>query len=66
MHYHVSDPTANQAIARADRELERMQKWANSIRERKMEGRLSEDALEKARKHFIGIYRMLLLEALNE
>lgn len=63
---HYSNPTANTAIGRVDRELEYMRKKAAHIRARRLRGQLSQSELTAARKQFIGIYANLLRDALQD
>ena len=63
---HYSNPTANAAIGRVDRELEFMRKKAARIRTRRLRGQLSRAELAEARKQFVGIYSRLLHDALQD
>lgn len=63
---HYSNPTANAAIGRVDRELEFMRRKAARIRERRLRGQLTHAELAEARKMFVGIYARLLRDALQD
>ena len=63
---YYSNPTANTAIGRVDREWEYMRKKAGYIRARRLRGQLSQAELATARKQFVGIYARLLRDALQD
>lgn len=63
---HYSNPTANAAIGRVEREFEFMRKKAERIRKRRLRGQLSQAELAEARKMFVGIYSRLLRYALQD
>lgn len=63
---HYSNPTENAAIGAVDKELRRMQKWAEQIRQRRRSNTLTAQELTRANKAFVGIYRRFLLEALAD
>ena len=65
MSSHYRNPTANTAIGTIDRELRRMQKRADHIHKRYLQGRLSPEELKQARLEFSGIFRPLLQKALR-
>lgn len=55
-----SDPTASQALGGINREFARLERKAKKLRRLQKEGRLSPDALERARAEYKGIYRNVL------
>ena len=63
---HFSDPTANSAIGSIDRQIRLMRRRAGQIRQRRKKGLLTSQELAQARKEFTGIYRRILLEALED
>lgn len=63
---YYSNPTANAAIGRVDREWEFMRKKAEHIRARRLRGQLTHAELAAARKQFVGIYAKLLRDALQD
>lgn len=63
---HYFNPTENAAIGAVDKELRRMQKWAEQIRRRRSSNTLTAQELARANKAFVGIYRRFLLEALAD
>ena len=62
---HYSNPTENTAIGSVDREIKMMRKWAADIKYRRRKNLLTPAEVAKARRAFVGIYRRLLLEALE-
>ena len=66
MSNHYSDPTASAAIGSIDREIRRMAKKADRIRDRRKAGRLTPAELTAARREFHGIFRPLLIRALAD
>lgn len=60
-----SDPTANAAIGRLDREMKRMRRDAEHIGLLYRTGRLSYEEELAARRRFTGIYRPMLERALR-
>lgn len=66
MSNHYSNPTANAAIGAVDREINRMRKKAARLKNLQQQGKLTDRELNRARKEFTGIYRRILLEALEE
>jgi len=66
MSNHYSNPTANAAIGAVDREINRMRKKAARLKALHRQGKLTQQELARARKEFTGIYRRILLEALEE
>lgn len=66
MSNHYSDPTASAAIGSIDREIRRMSKKADRIRDRRKAGRLTPAELTAARREFHGIFRPLLIRALAD
>ena len=63
---YYSDPTANKALGSINREFSRLEKKAKNLRKRYREGRLSEEALERAHSQFTGIYKHVLDHVLAE
>ena len=63
---YYSDPTANMALGSINREFSRMEKKAERISKRWVEGKLTYEDLEKAQEEFGGIYRHVLLNALRK
>lgn len=63
---HYSNPTENAAIGAVDREIRRMQKRADEIRLRRLQGLLTPEELALARRQFVGIYSRFLREALKD
>lgn len=63
---HYSNPTENAAIGAVDRELKQMRKKAQQLKLRRRRGLLTPEEEAAARRQFIGIYRPLLLEALEK
>ncbi len=66
MSNHYSNPTANAAMGAVDREINRMRKKAARLKNLQQQGKLTDRELNRARKEFTGIYRRILLEALEE
>jgi hypothetical protein len=66
MSNHYSDPTASAAIGSIDREIRRMAKKADRIRDRRKAGRLTPAEHTDARREFHGIFRPLLIRALAD
>ncbi len=65
MSNYIKDPTAGAAIGSIDREFGAFRKWALKIQALKKSGLLTAEYESYANKHFVGIYRHLLLKALN-
>ena len=63
---HYSNPTEHAAIGAVDRELKQMRKKAQQLKLRRRRGLLTPEEEAAARRQFIGIYRPLLLEALEK
>ena len=61
-----SDPTANRAIGAVDKELARMRRRAQEIRRLRRQGRFTPEDEARARRQFVGIYRSLLRQALEQ
>ena len=57
---YYSDPTASMAVGNVSKEFSKYEKKAKSLRKLYKEGKLSEEALEKAYSEFTGIYRNVL------
>ena len=57
---YYSDPTASMAVGHVSKEFSKYEKKAKSLRKLYKEGKLSEEALEKAYSEFTGIYRNVL------
>lgn len=57
---YYSDPTASMAVGHVSKEFSKYEKKAKSLRKLYTEGKLSEEALEKAYSEFTGIYRHVL------
>ncbi len=55
-----SDPTASMAVGNVNREFSKYEKRAKKLRKLYKEGKLSEEALERAYSEFTGIYRHVL------
>lgn len=66
MSNHYSDPTANAAIGTIDREIRRMAKKADRIRDRRKAGSLTPAEVAAAKREFHGIFRSLLIQALTD
>lgn len=66
MSNHYSNPTANAAIGAVDREINRMRKKAARLKNLQRQGKLTAQELARARREFTGIYRRILLEALED
>lgn len=62
---YYSNPTENAAIGAVDREIKVMRKRAQQIRNLRKKGLLTPEHELCARREFTGIYRRLLLEALE-
>lgn len=62
---YYSDPTAAAALGEINREFSRLEKKARALRKRLNEGKLSDEALEKAQKQFTGLYRHVLTNVLE-
>lgn len=60
------DPTANQAIGSVDKEISRMRRKAQKLKELRRSGRLTPELEAQARREFVGIYRRILREALED
>lgn len=65
MNYY-SDPTASKALGNINREFSRLEKKAKKLRKLAEEGKLSNEALERAHSQFTGIYRHVLDNVLEE
>jgi hypothetical protein len=63
---YYSDPTASAALGSINREFSRLEKKAKRLCARYMEGKLSDEAMERARGQFCGIYRHVLDIALRK
>lgn len=63
---YYSDPTASMAIGNINREFSRLEKKAKKIREALKSGKISPEALEKARAEYKGIYAHVLDNILEE
>ena len=63
---HYSNPTANAAIGKVDREIRMMRKRAEQIKLRRNQGLLTSEELAQARKDYVGIYARFLREALED
>ncbi len=63
---HFSDPTANAAVGNINREFAKLEKKAKRLRRLLQEGKLSPEDLQKEGAAFIGIYRHVLTNVLNE
>lgn len=61
-----SDPTANAAIGSVEKEFKAKQKLAKRLKELRLQGRLSEEQLEDARKYFRGIFTYVYDEIFEE
>lgn len=57
---YYSDPTAAMAVGNINREFSKYEKKAKRLRKLYKEGKLSEEALEKAYSEFTGIYSHIL------
>ena len=57
---YYSDPTASMAVGHVSKEFSKYEKKAKNLRKLYKEGKLSEEALEKAYSEFTGIYRHVL------
>lgn len=62
---YYSDPTAAMALGPINREFNRLEKKAKSLRKLWKEGKLSDEELAKAQRQFTGIYRHVLTNVLN-
>jgi len=63
---YYSDPTASKALGGINREFSRLEKKAKRLRKLRDEGKISDEALERAQSQFTGIYRHVLTIALTE
>lgn len=63
---YYSDPTAAKALGTINRQFSKYEKQAKAICKLYLEGKLSEEAFEKAHDRFKGIYRHVLDYALKE
>lgn len=63
---YYSDPTASAAVGGINRQFARMEKKAKRLCRLWKEGKLSDDALERAQEQFTGIYRHVLRHALYQ
>lgn len=61
-----SDPTANAAIGSVEREFKAKQKLAKTLRLLRLEGKIGEKDLAKARRQFTGIFAHLFDEVLRD
>lgn len=57
---YYSDPTASAALGNISREFSKLEKKAKKLRKLYEEGKLSDNALEKAHCQFKGIYKHVL------
>lgn len=57
---YYSDPTASMAVGNVNKEFSKYVKKARELRKLYKQGKLSEEALEKAHSQFPGIYRHVL------
>ena len=57
---HYSDPTAARALGGINREFSRLEKKAKNLCRLLDEGKITEEAFEKAHSQFTGIYRHVL------
>ena len=64
MNYY-SDPTANKALGPINREFNRLEKKAKTLRQQFREGRITQVDLDRAQAQFQGIYRHVLTNVLN-
>lgn len=65
MNYY-NDPTASAALGNINREFSKQVKKAQKIRKLYEEGKLSQDALQKAQCQFKGIYKHVLDNVFKE
>lgn len=65
MNYY-SDPTASAALGNINREFSKQVKKAKRLRKLYEDGKLSENALEKAHSQFKGLYKHVLDNVLEE
>ncbi len=65
MGYH-SDPTASQALGGINHEFSRLEKKARHLRKLQDEGKLTPEALNRAKAQYRGIYRHVLDRILTE
>ncbi len=66
---YYSDPTASAALGNINREFSKLEKKAKKLRKLHQEGKLSDNALDKAHNQFKGLYKHVLdnvLEAEDE
>ena len=63
---YYSDPTAARALGAINREFNRYEKEAKKLCKLYREGKLSEEAWEKAHHRFTGIYRHILDNVLRQ
>ena len=61
---YYQDPTASRALGNVNREYSKQVKKAKTLLKLYKQGKLSEDALEKARKQFKGIYKYVLYDVI--
>ena len=57
---YYSDPTSSMAVGNVNREFSKYKKKAERLRKLYKEGKLSEEALERAYSEFTGIYSHVL------
>lgn len=57
---YYSDPTASMAVGNVNKEFSKYEKKARELRKLYKQGKLPEEALEKAHSQFPGIYRNVL------
>lgn len=60
-----SDPTANAALGKIQREMKDRERLAKQMKQLKKEGRLRPEYAELMRPYFGGIYRHILEKALS-
>jgi hypothetical protein len=58
--HHYSDPTAARALGGINREFSRLEKKAKNLCRLLDEGKITQEAFEKANDQFTGIYRHVL------
>ncbi len=57
---YYSDPTASMAVGNVNREFSKYEKKARRLRKLYKDGKLTEEALERAYSEFTGIYQHVL------
>ena len=63
---YYSDPTAAQALGNINREFSKLEKKADKLCKLLKEGKISPEALEKAKSQFTGLYQHVLTIALEK